>query len=335
MLRGLTWVLLLTACSREPVSTTELQAFPTPFSSNAAPPNGESAFAPLPLTLEPKLDARKVALGERLYVDPRLSGDGKVTCAHCHSLTQGGANGQARSLLPGRKPVGVNVPSIFNAAFFFRFAWSGRFADIAQQLDAAMESPAAMGGTFKHAAEVLHGDAEVAMAFAAVYPEGITAESVREVIALYTLSLITPNSRFDRYLRAELALKPDEQQGYELFRSYGCVSCHQGINVGGNMVQRFGVMRDYFADRGNIKPADLGLYAATKREEDRYVFRVPSLRNVALTAPYFHDASAATLPEAVTTMARYQLGRELDEKQKSQLVAFLGTLTGELHGRPL
>jgi cytochrome c peroxidase len=113
------------------------------------------------------------------------------------------------------------------------------------------------------------------------------------------------------------------------------VSCHQGINIGGNMLQRLGVMRDYFADRGDIKPADMGLYVATKRDEDRHVFRVPSLRNVALTAPYFHDASAATLPEAVTTMARYQLGRELGEEQKSQIVAFLGTLTGELHGRPL
>jgi cytochrome c peroxidase len=324
---------LLVACSSGPSGPGALQTFPTPFSTEEAPPNGQSALAPLPLAIE--LDARKVALGEKLYFDPRVSGDGRVTCNDCHSLQLGGSNGLARSELPGREPVAVNVPSIFNAAFYFRFAWSGRFEDIAQQLDAAMESPAAMGGTFEHAAAVLSRDAALVREFAGIYPEGLDAASLREVLAVYSLSLITPNSRFDRYLRGELALEPDEQRGYELFRNHGCVSCHQGIDIGGNMVQRFGVMRDYFADRGNVQPADLGLYAATGREEDRFVFRVPSLRNVALTAPYFHDASANTLGQAVATMARYQLGRELHEDQIRQIVAFLRTLTGELHGKPL
>ena len=133
----------------------------------------------------------------------------------------------------------------------------------------------------------------------------------------------------------ELALRDDEQRGYDLFRDYGCISCHQGINVGGNMLQKFGVMRDYFAGRSDLTPADQGLFAKTGWEEDRYVFRVPSLRNVALTAPYFHDGSRATLEDAVTAMANYQLGRELNAEQAGQIAAFLRTLTGELQGRPL
>jgi cytochrome c peroxidase len=198
-----------------------------------------------------------------------------------------------------------------------------------------MEASAAMAGTWDEATLRLIDDAAIRDAFDRLYSDGLTPFSLREVVALYSLSLITPNSRFDRYLRGELALSSDEQQGYDLFRDYGCISCHQGINVGGNMLQKFGVMRDYFAGRSDLTPADQGLFAKTGREEDRYVFRVPSLRNVALTAPYFHDGSRATLEDAVTTMASYQLGRELSAEQAGQIAAFLRTLTGELEGRPL
>jgi cytochrome c peroxidase len=309
------------------------ETFPTPFSTIEAPSTGERAFAPLPQSIA--LDARKVALGARLYRDRRVSGDGRVSCQDCHMLDRGGANGAPRSDLPGRGPVAVNVPSIFNMAFEFRFGWSGRFEDIGEQLDAAMTSPAAMAGDWPHAKAALARDASVAAAFADVYPDGVTARNVRDALAIYSLSLITPNSRFDRYLRGELALAGDEQRGYELFREYGCASCHQGINIGGNMLQRFGVMRSYFDERGDVKPADTGLFAASKRDEDRYVFRVPSLRNVALTAPYFHDASAASLEQAATVMARYQLGRDLNESQASDIAAFLRTLTGELNGLAL
>jgi cytochrome c peroxidase len=258
-----------------------------------------------------------------------------VSCADCHALDRGGGNGEARSSLPGRPPVQVNVPSLFNGAFYFRFGWSGKFRDIGEQLDFAMESRAAMAGTWRQAASALGSDHALVRQFAALYPTGLSPDSLREVIALYTLSLLTPNSRFDRSLRGELALAADEQRGFKLFREYGCASCHQGINVGGNMCQHFGVMADYFADRGEITEADLGLFTATKREEDKFVFRVPSLRNVALTAPYFHDASAETLADAVTTMARYQLGRTLESVERDDIVAFLGTLTGELRGKPL
>jgi cytochrome c peroxidase len=323
----------LAACAAGSDVHSAVRVFPTPFSTEEAAASVDSPFAPLPSRVD--LDPAKVALGERLYRDRRLSGDGTVACNDCHALDRGGADGRARSTLPTRPRGGVNVPSVFNAAFYFRFGWSGRFADIGEQLDVAMESKPAMAGTWAHAAAMLAGDVAIVREFAALYPEGLTADSLREAVAMYSLSLVTPNARFDRFLRGELALDPDEQRGYERFRDYGCVSCHQGIDIGGNMFQRFGVIEDYFAGHDSLTPADEGLFTATKRPEDRFVFRVPSLRNVALTPPYFHDASAATLDNAVVAMARYQLGRRLDAAEVGDIVAFLRALTGELPGSAL
>jgi cytochrome c peroxidase len=323
----------IVACADSASQPTALHVFPTPFSPDEAPGTADTLLAPLPTHV--KLDPRKVALGKRLYFDKRLSGDGKVACNDCHDLGKGGANGLPRSKLPGRGPVPVNVPTIFNAAYNFRFAWSGRFADLGEQLDAAMTLPPAMASSWDGAVERLAKDPSYVREFADVYPEGLTDESLREAVGIYSLSLSTPNSRFDRHLRGELELTPAEQNGYEMFRDYGCVSCHQGINVGGNMHQRFGVMQDYFAGRDDLTPADNGLFVETGREEDRFVFRVPSLRNVALTAPYFHDGSADTLEDAIRTMSLYQLGRQLSRDQIFDIAAFLRTLTGELEGKPL
>jgi cytochrome c peroxidase len=321
-------VLLMAACDARAGNPPIAQAFESPFSTAAAP--DDRALAALPQRVE--LDSGKVRLGKRLWTDTRVSGDGQVACSHCHVFSLGGANGLARGQLPGRKAVAVNVPSIFNTAFDFRFGWSGRFEDIGEILDIAIASPSVMASSWPKAAASLAYDAALVQAFAASYPEGLSAGSVRDVLALYVLSLVTPNARFDRYLRGELALSEEEEAGYALFRDYGCVSCHQGINIGGNLLQRFGVVHDYFANRVTVTPADQGLFAATQREEDRHVFRVPSLRNVARTAPYFHDGSAATLGDAIRAMAQYQLGRTLSSDQTDQIAAFLHTLTGELDG---
>jgi len=152
----------------------------------------------------------------------------------------------------------------------------------------------------------------------------------------YERSLVTPSSPFDRYLRGDpQALSPEAKRGFGLFKSYGCASCHQGMAIGGNVFERFGVLRDFFADRGHFSEADLGRFNVTAREQDRFVFRVPSLRNVALTAPYFHDGSAPTLEAAVTIMATYQLGRDLDAQDVRDLVSFLRSLTGEFQGKSL
>jgi cytochrome c peroxidase len=164
----------------------------------------------------------------------------------------------------------------------------------------------------------------------------LTAANIKDALVAYELSLNTPNARFDRFLRGDKqALTPSEQKGYQLFKTSGCISCHQGMNLGGNMFQPFGVIGNYITDRGQITKADLGRFNTTKNEVDRYVFRVPSLRNVALTPPYFHDGSAQTLPQAIAKMTKYQLGRSLPTEQIELIVQFLGTLTGEYRGKSL
>ena len=328
----LCWILLV-ACSGRTRESQVTTSYPTPFIADEVATLSSTLVSALPTKVE--LDTRKVALGRQLFDDRRMSGDGRVACSHCHQLKNGGANGLVRASLPGREPTSVNVPSIFNVAYLYRFAWSGRFRDVGQQIDFAMGSPTAMASSWELALNNVRSDTTLRAAFSQVYSEGLTTSTLRDSIVTYSLSLSTPNSRFDRFLRRELTLSHDEQEGYTLFVDYGCVSCHQGINLGGNMVQRFGIMRDYFTDKAVLSEADLGLYRETKREEDRYVFRVPSLRNVALTAPYFHDGTAETLADAVRTMGRYQLGRELQVREVESMVAFLRSLTGELDGWPL
>lgn len=173
-------------------------------------------------------------------------------------------------------------------------------------------------------------------AFKDAYPDGLQAKNIQDAIAAFERSLITPNARFDKYLRGDqTALSADELQGYRLFKQYGCIACHQGINVGGNMFQQFGIMGDYFKQRGNLTEADLGRFKVTNNPADKHFFKVPSLRNIALTAPYFHDGSARTLNDAVDVMFKYQLGRSAPAQDKELIIQFLHTLTGELHGKPL
>jgi cytochrome c peroxidase len=164
-----------------------------------------------------------------------------------------------------------------------------------------------------------------------LYPDGITATNVKDAIATFERSLYTPNSRFDQFLRGDPdALSLDEQKGYELFKSQGCISCHQGMLLGGNMYQKIGIVNDYFKERGNITPADLGRFNQTRQEADRYVFKVPSLRNVALTPPYLHDGTAPTLDAAIKAMIRYQVGRQIPQDDIDRIIQFLNTLSGDL-----
>ncbi len=287
----------------------------------------------LPIPLDIVIDAPRALLGERLFHDPALSSDGTVSCTSCHDLVHhGGADGQVRSQLPGRTAGPINVPTVFNVGLNFRWSWSGHWQLMAEQIDAAMSAPHAMATTVEDAVPRLAP--AYASDFAAVYPSGLDATNVRDALTEYLRSLTTPNARFDRFLRDDpSALTEAERAGWALFREIGCVSCHQGVNIGGNLFQRFGVIEDYLGQRRELTPADLGLARFTHQESDRRVFRVPSLRNVELTAPYFHDGSAATLEEAVQVMARYQLGRTLRDDQVVLLVGFLRTLTGEIPPR--
>jgi cytochrome c peroxidase len=291
-------------------------------------------ITPLPLSI--RLDPKKVALGSRLFHEPKLSADGSISCASCHDLARGGVDRQARSRGIGGREGNINAPTVFNSGFNFRQFWDGRAEALEDQVDGPLQHPAEMGATWPQALAFLNADATYRKEFADLFRDGVSAANVRDAIAIFERSLVTPNSRFDRFLRGEAAaLSATESAGYKLFKQIGCTSCHQGVNIGGNSYQRLGVMEDYFTARGKITGADLGRFNITKREEDRYYFKVPSLRNVALTAPYLHDGSAKTLPDVVTIMARYQLALKLDAADIDRIVAFLHSLTGEYQGRPL
>ena len=293
----------------------------------------DEPIQPIPLTS--KQDPARVELGGSLFRDTRLSGNGRVSCASCHDLGKGGGDARALSVGFTGKRTGVNAPTVFNAALNFKQFWDGRADSLEAQIDQVVQNPVEMGSTWEEVVRKVSQDAAYRSAFVATYKDGVTKANIQNAIASFERTLVTPNSRFDKFLRGDAkAISAAEKAGYATFKQYGCVACHQGVNVGGNMFQKFGVMGDYFAKRGNPTPADLGRYLVTKQESDRHVFKVPSLRNVALTAPYFHDASAKTLEEAVEIMFRYQLGRVASKEDRDSIVRFLNTLTGELEGTP-
>jgi cytochrome c peroxidase len=286
------------------------------------------ALRPLP-ELTP-LRPERVALGARLFADTRLSADYSLACISCHRFDLGGADGLPVSVgILGREG-GINAPSVFNSGLNFVQFWDGRALTLQEQAAGPIHNPLEMGASWSLVIERLGADETMREAFRLAYPDGLTAANIADAIASFEQSLLTPDSPFDRYLRGdEEALDELARAGYQRFRDFGCVSCHQGVLLGGNMFQKFGVLGDYFADRP-LTAADLGRYNVTGREEDRHVFKVPGLRNVALTAPYFHDGSAPTLEVAVAIMGRYQLGRDLAAEDVKAIVAFLNSLTGRI-----
>jgi cytochrome c peroxidase len=301
-----------------------------PQSSALLASNAALALEPIrPMSAAQGLDAKKVALGEKLFHDPRLSADNTLSCASCHPLARGGADGLPVSIGVGGALGGINAPSVLTAAYNFRQFWDGRAGSLEEQAGGPVVNPIEMASTWPQVLEKLGADPEIKQQFSRVYRNGLTADNIRDALAEFERSLARP-SRFDRWLSGDTnALSNDEVTGYQLFRKHGCSGCHQGINIGGNLYQRFGTMAPYFSP-GTSTKADMGRFNVTGREEDRHYFKVPSLRNVALTAPYFHNAAAATLEEAVRVMGRYQLGLELPAQDVEYIVQFLGTLNSEL-----
>jgi cytochrome c peroxidase len=299
-------------------------------------PRFESHEPIQPIEARPDLDPRKIELGRKLFHNPQLSHNNQVSCASCHNLQTGGTDRKARSIgIDGALGI-INAPTVLNSGFNFSQFWDGREPTLEKQIDEPLQSKIEMGSTWPEVIAKLKSAPEYVQAFRRIYGSDIQSDHVRDSVAEFERSLSTPNSRFDRYLRGEThALTAWERQGYLLFKSFGCASCHQGMNVGGNMYQKLGVMAPYFADRGHITKADRGCFNVTGDPQDMYMFKVPSLRNVELTPPYFHDGSAATLPDAVRMMAKYQLGRHLTDQEVDSIVEFLKTLTGELNGKPL
>lgn len=303
----------------------------TAATGQAIPDPSREPIRPVPPPAES--DPDKVALGHRLFHDRRLSGDDTISCAHCHDLTKGGTDRLSHSTGIDSELGTINTPTVFNSGLNFKQFWDGRAATLEDQIEDPIHDPKEMNSTWPAILSKLRGDPTYVASFASLYPAGIDSSSIKDAIATFERSLVTPDSRFDRYLRGDMdAIDVVEKEGYRLFKVYGCASCHQGAGVGGNMYARFGVMANYFADRGKVTREDLGRFNVTGKEKDRYRFKVPGLRNVALTAPYFHDGSAPTLEAAVNVMAKYQLGREIGLEDTTRIVRFLGTLTGEYQG---
>lgn len=298
-------------------------------SPNLVPRSNEPISA-LPTEM-PDVNPDIAALGLLLFKDPRLSKNNTISCASCHNLSRGGADDKATSVGINGAFGAINTPTVFNSAFNFRQFWDGRAATLEAQVDGPIAHPKEMGSRWGDVLAKIAKDQNYTVAFGRLYSDGVTQANVKNAIATFERSLITPNSRFDRYLLGEVeALTAQEKKGYQHFKSYGCIACHQGTNVGGNMFQTMGVMGRFFEDRGTpLTDADFGRYNVTKDKHDKFVFRVPSLRNVELTAPYFHDGSAKSLDDAVVAMAKYQLGRKLGGSEVAALVAFLKSLTGD------
>ena len=300
--------------------------------TDAAPEFANEPVQPLPMTVD--LDPDKVALGDKLYQDVRLSGDDTISCATCHDLAKGGTD-QARSSTGIGGQVGpINSPTTYNSGYFFRQFWDGRAGTLEEQAAGPVHNPLEMGASWEVVIPKLEKDPEYIEAFKALYPEqGISGETIVDAIAVFERSLNTPNSRFDQYLRGnQEAINEEEKKGYELFKSSGCATCHVGPAMGGESFERMGLKGDYFGDRGDVQGADQGLANFTKNEADRFKFKVPTLRNIAVTYPYFHDGGTTDLKEAVKIMAKYQKGMELSDQEAEAIAKFLNTLTGEYKG---
>lgn len=287
-------------------------------------------IAPIPTQIPINLE--KAALGKQLFHDPQLSGNGTISCASCHNLAKGGTDRKAKSAGMDEQLGEMNAPTVLNSGLHYKQFWDGRAETLEEQVEGPIHNQIEMASSWPQVIATLK-QSDYNQRFKTLYADGVTADNIKDAIATFEHSLYTPNSRFDQFLRGDQkVLTAKEKAGYQKFKDLGCVSCHQGVLLGGNMFQKFGVFGDYFHDRGNETKADLGRYNVTGKEEDRYAFKVPSLRNITLTPPYFHDGSAETLDEAVKVMIKYQLGREADPKDADLILQFLNTLTGNIQG---
>ncbi len=293
-------------------------------------------FKPLPqdmATAEFPTPAPRVELGKKLFFDPRLSADGTVACATCHPPALYGTDALPKSIGVEHRLNARNAPTVLNAALQFKAHWIGDRANVEEQAMKSLLGPASFGNPDNAAVirkiKALPGYADE---FAQAFPnekEPVQPENWGKAFGAYERTLVTP-SPFDVYLKGDAkAITPQAQAGLKRFIDVGCVACHNGVAVGGGTFQKFGVVGDYWKETAS-QPIDEGRYKQTQDPADKYVFKVPSLRNVSMTPPYFHDGSVATLPQAVRIMAKVQLGKTLTEGQINDLVAFLESLTGPL-----
>lgn len=271
-------------------------------------------------------DHAKVELGKQLFFDPRLSKSGFISCNSCHNLSMGGSDNLPSSIGHKWQEGPINSPTVLNSSLNLAQFWDGRAADLQEQAGGPIANPVEMGFTHELAVNVLASIPQYVQSFKDVYKtDEITIDEVTDAIAEFEKTLVTPNSPFDKWLKGdENALTAEAKAGYQLFKDVGCTVCHNGPSAGGTSFQKMGLVEPY----ETTNPAE-GVGGLTGNDLDRFKFKVPTLRNVELTYPYFHDGAYWDLEDAVDVMARLQLGRQLDKDQIDQITTFLKSLTGE------
>jgi cytochrome c peroxidase len=292
----------------------------------------------LPLPQEvTDVDPAKARLGEKLFADTRLSGDGKISCQSCHQPHEGLSDSRRASIGAFGASRPLNSQTLLNVRFLQNgLNWTGRQPSLERQIVTGLSNKDSMAHGWPPAIEALAADPLMAADFKAAYggDAPVNEKNAQDAIVQYEKSLVTP-SRFDDFLRGNTAaITADEKRGYALFKSQGCVACHSGIAVGGNAMQKFPLIGDYFGDReklgrGGMNDVDKGRFFTSKKDEDLFMWRVAPLRNIALTAPYFHDGAVPTLDEAILLMGRHQLGKEIAADERVLIAKFLGALTGK------
>lgn len=286
----------------------------------------DNIITPIPDNIN-NLNSYKVSLGKKLFFDTRLSADNTISCASCHDIYNGGANKDKIAIgINGLKGT-FNSPTVLNSRFNFSQFWDGRAKNLKEQAIGPILNPLEMASTFPQIIEKLSKDETYVKEFEKIYKSKITKENIIDAIVEFEKALITPNSKFDRYLKGDKdILTEDEKKGYQLFNDLGCVSCHNGINLGGNLFQKVGIISPYFLDI-NIHH---GRYNLTKDEEDKFYFKVPMLRNIELTAPYLHDGSVKNLKNVIEVMLKHQIGAIYTNEDIEHLEKFLQTLTSSV-----
>lgn len=279
-----------------------------------------------PIAPVKEINLAQVELGKKLYFDPRLSKSGFISCNSCHNLSMGGTDNLKTSIGHNWQQGPINAPTVLNSSMNVAQFWDGRAADLKEQAGGPIANPGEMASTHTLAIDVIKSIPQYVVEFKQVFGDSeINIDRVTQAIAEFEKTLVTPNSRFDQWLLGDKdAITANELEGYQLFKMSGCIACHNGPAVGGTSFQKMGVVEPYQAK----SPAE-GLAAVTGKDADRFKFKVPTLRNVEMTYPYFHDGEAETLTEAVDIMGRLQLGKKFTDEENAKIVAFLKTLTGD------
>jgi len=298
-----------------------------PYISRATYSSSNEPVSPIPKKIT--INNSKAEIGELLFYSNLLSSNETISCNTCHSLETGGTKREfAQNTL--------NPVTVFNSGILFRnLDVSHENYTSTIQINDIIHFPSEMGDINSNFIN-LTKDNNIINKIQLIYGSSPNIEIIKDSLMEFIISLYTPNSKFDKYLRGEKnILTSEEKEGYSLFKEIGCISCHQGVNLGGNLYQTVGITDDYFKDKGGAGELDQGLFLKTNKEEDKLKFKVPSLRNIAITYPYLHDGRYRSLNEVVSMMSKYQLGKQISEDETEKIISFLNTLTGEYKGQLL